>query len=63
MEKSHGGDKNDGFALTAYLVRAHLHFLDGSYNFDGIHLKNLSPNKPAPKMLSWTCGQDGSNIF
>jgi hypothetical protein len=41
MEKSHGGDKNNGFALTAHFIRTRLHLLDGGYNFDGIHLKNF----------------------
>jgi len=41
MKKSHGGDKNDGFALTSHLIGARLHLLDSGYNFDGIHLKNI----------------------
>jgi hypothetical protein len=41
MKESHGGNKNNGFALTAHLIRSRLHLLNGSYNFHGIHLENL----------------------
>jgi hypothetical protein len=51
MKESHGGDKNNDFALTAHLIRARLHLLDGSYNFNGIHFKNLSSDRPCTKSV------------
>ena len=39
MEKSHGGDKNDCFSLSAHSIRSRLNLRYGGYDFDDVFLK------------------------